>query len=260
MKTTLIISLFTFLFMSCTSQDSSLSIDEMTFQAIPKGNFHMGTSAGSSDQQPARNVTISQNFWMAKYELTQEKWLQYTGKTIQQQRDLTNPLWSLRGVGPQHPIYYVSWQECQSLINKLNTQLADQLPKGYVFALPSEAQWEYACQANGSAKPSGDLSLLAWFDGNSDEQCHPVGTKNSNAWGIHDMYGNVWEWCSDYYEHYNPKDLIDPIASKQSNVHSTRGASWHEGAGDCYAAKRDWYSADGRLYNLGLRLAIVPRD
>jgi formylglycine-generating enzyme required for sulfatase activity len=245
---------------SSTSDLTDLKIDDLHFVKISKGNFTMGASKGSADEQPAREISLTQSFWMAKFEFTQAQWEQYMGRTIQEQRDLANKDWSLRGVGPQHPIYYISWNECQELIAKLNKQYAHALPKGYKFALPTEAQWEYSCRANGPTRPAGDLSLLSWFDGNSDEQCHPVGQKDANAWGLHDMYGNVWEWCADRYDHYDSKDLTDPQGPKVGNVHSSRGASWHEGAGDCYVSKRDWYSADGRLYNLGLRLAIIPKN
>lgn len=262
MKKIIITSLLSFLFLGCTNvqKNHDLRIASMEFKYIPKGDFIMGTNQGSSDQQPAREITLSKSFWLAKFELTQAQWQEYMKRSIQEQRDLANPNWSLRGVGPQHPIYYVSWNECQELISKLNQHYSEQIPKGYKINLPTEAQWEYACQAQDGTKPKGDLSLIAWFDGNSDEQSHPVGAKNANAWGLHDMYGNVWEWCADRYDHYDPKELKNPQGPRDGDVHSSRGASWHEGAGDCYAAKRDWYSADGRLYNLGLRLAIVPKN
>lgn len=261
MKRIIIISVFISLFFSCTSlQQPNLQLASMEFKHIPKGEFDMGTAKGSSDQQPVRGITISQDFWLAKFEFTQAQWLGYMNKSIQEQRDLANPDWSLRGVGPHHPIYYVSWNECQELIAKLNRYYAKEIPSGYKIALPTEAQWEYACQANYSPKPLVDLSTIAWFDGNSDEQAHPVGKKNANRWGLHDMYGNVWEWCSDRYDHYDANKLIDPKGPETGKVRSSRGASWHEGAGDCYSAKRDWYSANGRLYNLGFRLAIIPKD
>ena len=254
--------IFTGLFSSCHStQESSfnLNIDGMSFIKISANSFTMGANKGSADEQPAREIQLRQDFWLAKFEFTQAQWKKFMGRTIQQQRELTNKAWSLRGVGPDHPIYYVSWNECQQLIAKLNKEYAQQLPVGYQFSLPTEAQWEYSCRANGSMRPSGDLANLAWFDGNSDEQSHPVGQKDANAWGVHDMYGNVWEWCADHYDHYDAKELIDPKGPSSGKVHASRGASWHEGAGDCYASKRDWYSADGRTYNLGLRLAITVK-
>ena len=219
----------------------------------------MGADQGSADEQPSRKIIISQDYWMAKYELTQGQWQKIMGSSIEDQRDKTNKAWSLRGVGVTHPIYYISWKECQTLIAKLNQLYSEQLPAGYQFSLPSEAQWEYACRAGGTNKPSGDLANLAWFDANSDEQCHEVGQKAANTWGLHDMYGNVWEWCEDSYDHYSLEEKIDPKGPTHGDVHVNRGASWHEGAGGCYSSKRDWYSADGRLYNLGMRLAITPK-
>ena len=246
---------------SCCSgvKSNDLVVDEMSFKAIPAGQFTMGADQGSADEQPSHKVVISQAFWLAKYELTQGQWKNIMGSSIVDQRNKTNPEWSLRGEGVNHPIYYISWKECQVLIKKLNQLYSKKLPEGYEFALPSEAQWEYACRAGGANKPSGDLENLAWFDGNSDEQCHAVGQKAANAWGLHDMYGNVWEWCADAYDHYTPEDKVDPKGPVFNDVHVNRGASWHEGAGGCYASKRDWYSADGRLYNLGVRLAITAK-
>jgi formylglycine-generating enzyme required for sulfatase activity len=247
---------------SCSSrpQSTELNIAGIQFLKIPAGSFTMGATKGSADEQPARSITLSHDFWLAKFELTQAQWKQFMGQTIHQQRDKANKEWSLRGIGPQHPIYYVSWDECQELINKLNKKYSNLVPKGYVLALPTEAQWEYSCRANGPSRPTGELADLAWFDGNSDEQSHPVGQKKPNAWGLYDMYGNVWEWCTDHYDHYDPKEKTNPTGPKSGEVHASRGVSWHEGAGDCYVSKRDWYSADGRLYNLGLRLAIVPQN
>ncbi len=242
-----------------TTQNNDLSIAEMEFKYIVPGSFTMGKDIGNADQQPSRKIKITKSYWMAKYECTQKMWKKYMGRTIIDQRNKVNKDWSLRGQGDQIPIYYVSWNECQELIKILNAKYADKLPENYKFGLPTEAQWEYACSA-GYPKPQGDLALSVWFDGNADQHAHPVGQKQPNAWGLHDMYGNVWEWCSDFYDEYNEKDLIDPQGPTKGTVRVSRGASWHEGAGDCYAAKRDWYSQDGSLYNLGFRLAIIPKQ
>jgi formylglycine-generating enzyme required for sulfatase activity len=156
---------------------------------------------------------------MAETETTQEQWQSVMGD---------NPS---RFKGTKNPVEQISWVDCQKFIEKINLLAAGLAPQGYRFALPTEAQWEYACRAGSTtAYCFGDaenqLGDYAWYDANSDSTTHPVGTKKANVWGIYDMHGNVWEWCSDWYGDYNG-DTTDLLGASSGSLRVLRGGSWH---------------------------------
>jgi formylglycine-generating enzyme required for sulfatase activity len=161
---------------------------------------------------------------MGKYEVTQEQWKAIMG---------TDP--SFRK-GATNPVEYVSWNDCQAFIGKLNEKLGKD---GVKFSLPTEAQWEYACRAGSTTKYSFDdaeanLEDYAWFSDNSGDRTQPVGQKEPNAWGLYDMHGNVFEWCADWYRRYAPGDQTDPVGPDSgvsgdlpTGSHVLRGCSWN---------------------------------
>ncbi|NQT50454.1 SUMF1/EgtB/PvdO family nonheme iron enzyme, partial [bacterium] len=160
----------------------------MRLVLIPSGTFMMGSPATekgrSIDETPDR-VTISRPFWMGKFEVTQKQWVAVMG---------SNPS---EFEGPKNPVERVSWNHVQAFLSKVNAHVRRER-----FALPTEAQWEYACRAGTSTAycfgdRATDLNRFAWHGGNSDRRTHAVGQFLPNAWGIHDLHGNVWEWCAD---------------------------------------------------------------
>jgi formylglycine-generating enzyme required for sulfatase activity len=179
----------------------------------PPGAFRMGSpkdEPGRIDDEGGENgpvsVTITRGFWMGKFELTQTQWQSVMGSTIREQSLKNNQQSFLAGEGPDHPMAFVDHNEAREFCRRFTEaeRQAGRLPAGWEYRLPTEAEWEYACRAGTTTRYSfGDdesrLVGYAWFDGNSEHSSHPVGQKDPNRWGLHDMHGNVWEWCSDWY-------------------------------------------------------------
>jgi formylglycine-generating enzyme required for sulfatase activity len=213
----------------------------------PPGEFLMGSpedEADRNDDETQHRVTLTKGFWMAKTETTQRQWTGAMGSTIQEMAKQGSYVTDLYGEGSDHPMYYLNWDDAQKYVAKLNADHA--LPSGWKWALPTEAQWEYACRAGTGSTFAGDLDEMAWYDENSGSKTNPVGTKKANAWGLHDMHGNVWEWCSDRYGDY--------VGSFRVN----RGGSWLDGAARCRSATRDRNTLENRNRFLGFRPAAVP--
>jgi formylglycine-generating enzyme required for sulfatase activity len=218
-----------------------------TFALIPSGSFTMGNLSGeegTSIDESQVEVTLSQPFWLAKTEVTQAQWEALMG---------SNPS-SFKG--PNLPVENVSWEDAQAYIAMLNEKGI--LPEGWKFALPTEAQWEYACRAGEKGPYSGgSLDEVGWYDGNSGSQTHEVGQKKPNAWGLHDMHGNVYEWCADQYDYWL-NGGTDPTGPTSGDRRVDRGGSWRLGAYYCRAAYRYRLNPGYRSYELGFRSALVP--
>ena len=223
---------------------NGISIEMVKVEA---GTFMMGATSEmkdpSSDEKPLHQVTLTNDYYMGKYEVTQALWRAVMG---------SNPS---KYKGDNLPVEKVSWNDCQKFISKLNKMT------GRKFRLPTEAEWEYA--AHGGKKSRGyqysgnsNISDVAWYDGNSGSKPHPVGTKQANELGIYDMSGNVYEWCSDWYGSYSSSSQTNPTGADSGSSRVYRGGSWRNGAWLCRLSCRYFNTQFYRGNALGLRLAL----
>ncbi len=232
---------------------------------IAPGTFQMGSPGEETGREAIENlhtVNLSQGFWLGKYEVTQAQWARIMESDPASLRDETNKSWPMYQTGPDYPMYYVSRLDAKEFCSRLTEQerAAGRLPEGYFFSLPTEAQWEYACRA-GTMTPynHNDLSAIAWFRDNSDGGLNPVGQKLPNAWGLHDMHGNVWEWCFDTNLQYAPHEVTDPVKVHWVKSKVVRGGSWRSKAEHLRSAYRHSALNEGRNGGIGFRLALIPR-
>ncbi|MBU6303700.1 MAG: SUMF1/EgtB/PvdO family nonheme iron enzyme, partial [Verrucomicrobia bacterium] len=230
------------------------SLEKMEMIWCPKGKFTMGQVGGDSDETP-HEVTLTRGFWLAKHEVTHAQWQAVMG----------NQPWNFTESGPDAPVENVSWEDAMAFCRKLTERerAAGALPVGWEYSLPTEAQWEYACRAGTTTVYSfGDeearLGDYAWYDENSEDKTHPVGLKKPNAWGLHDMQGNVWEWCFDWNDDYPTGAVTDPFGPKEGVGRVSRGGSWSFSASNCRAADRAGLVPAVRIDDLGFRPACVP--
>jgi len=214
---------------------------------IPAGTFQMGDSTGNGEanELPVHTVTISQPFYIGKYEITQIQWQAVMG---------SNPS-NFKDGDMNRPVEQVSWDDCQAFITALSTRL------GRTFRLPTEAEWEYACRAGSEDDYyfGNDASLLgdyAWYIGNSNFVTHPVGQKLPNAFGLYDMHGNVWEWCNDWYGPYAAGPETDPTGPGVGTERVLRGGSWFDYAENVRSAFRAILAPDQSNGNIGLRVVM----
>ena len=142
--------------------------------------------------------------------------------------------------GGQLPVETVSWDDAMEFCRKLTERerQAGRLPTGTIYTLPTEAQWEYACRAGTTGDNAGEVDAMAWYYKNSGAATHAVGTKRANAWGLHDMHGNVWEWCLDWYGPYFGGRVTDPKGVPSGTLRVRRGGSWGDVAYSARSALR----------------------
>ncbi len=248
----------------CSQENEGNGI-KMEFVLIPAGSFYMGSPSSEKDREddegPVHEVHITKPFYMGKYEVTQAQWEAVMGTTIGQQRDKADIPWRLKGEGPEHPMYYVSWKEAVEFCKRLGSD----------FRLPTEAEWEYACRAGSQTRfyygddPNySELDRYAWYYGKSDNKTHPVGQKKPNAWGLYDMYGNVDEWCSDSYKfnsNYENPGKVDPkgSASVKNSLRIYRGGNWLEKPERCRSANREGFMQEVGYDLMGFRVVCTGR-
>ena len=220
-----------------------ISIDMVRVEA---GTFTMGATAEMKipwdDEKPTHRVTLTNDYYIGKYEVTQALWKAVMGN---------NPS-SFKG--DNLPVEEVSWDDCQDFISKLNRIT------GKTFRLPTEAEWEYAARGGNKSRGyqysgSSNLSDVAWYKDNSGSKTHAVGTKQPNELGIYDMCGNVWEWCQDWYGKYSSSSQVNPTGATSGSSRVNRGGCLINDARDCRSSCRGNNTPGGRGY-LGLRLVL----
>jgi formylglycine-generating enzyme required for sulfatase activity len=214
----------------------------MEFVSIPPGSFSMGSpdseKDGYGDEGPVRSVEITRAFYMGRYEVTQDQYMAVMGR---------NPS---KFSGGNLPVETVSWEEAVAFCEKIGGRL------------PTEAEWEYACRAGsetqfcyGDDPNYAQLGEYAWYPGNSGSTTHAIGQKKPNSFGLYDMHGNVYEWCSDWFAAYANEQTVDPVGPPSGQSRVCRGGGWRRFARYCRSAARNHSSPGSGGGLIGFRVA-----
>jgi len=231
-----------------TPQEFTNSVG-IKLKLIPVGRFTMGQVQGALDEKPHR-VSLTKAFYLGVYEVTNAQWKCVMGSVPSTWKEA------------DRPVEQVSSYDAMEFCRKLS-ELPEEETAGRVYRLPTEAEWEYACRAGTRTKFSfGDdetlLSEYGWFAKNSGSRTHSVAQKKPNGWGLYDMHGNVWEWCSDWYGEYPDDGVNDPKGLSGGSRRVSRGGGWLNSVGDCRSASRGMIDPSARHSRLGFRLALSP--
>lgn len=227
---------------------------------IPPGKFLMGTdqviraddfwkacsscSPRNDAERPVHQVTITRDFWMGQFDVTQGQWQELMG---------SNPA-SCKAAGLDAPVEQVTWRDVQAFIAKLNAA-QDQ----WTVRLPTEAEWEYAARAGTTGEAYGPLDEIAWYRANGSGTTHPVGKKRPNPFGLYDMLGNVWQWCQDWFGPYSAETSTDPQGAAKGDRRVTRGGCFYCDAVHERAARRNRDLEDHSSRSIGFRIVATPR-
>jgi formylglycine-generating enzyme required for sulfatase activity len=217
----------------------------MDLVRIPAGSFMMGSDDDWEQERPVHQVTISRDFYIGTHEVTQEQWLAVMG---------TNPSGHSGG---NLPVEMISWEDAVAFTEALSDRL------GCEVRLPTEAEWEYACRAGTTTKycfgdDAAGLGDYGWSVSNSDRLTQPVGGKRANAWGLFDMHGNVWEWCTDWHDkgYYSQSPSTDPAGPSSGESRVLRGGGYLLRDTSVRSAVRGNHSPELRFEDLGLRIVV----
>lgn len=245
--------------------DLTFNVGNVSFKMVfvKGGAFQMGDYSDRFNESTVHNVTVS-DFYIGEFEVTQGLWQEVMGTSVYQQRDKKNTSWPIRGVGENYPMYYVNYTEAEEFCGRINQRLRSQLPDGYRFALPTEAEWEYAARGGDKSNActysdSNYLSDVGWYEANSSESTHTVGTKRANELGLYDMSGNVTEWCEDWYEVYSKTPETNPRGPSSGISRVRRGSYWGSEISSLDLFQRRCEFPSERDGWCGFRLALVRR-
>lgn len=216
---------------------------------IKPGTFLMSSTHGSGDDT---RVTLTRGYWLGRTEVTQAQW----------QAVVDNIPVPSFFKGSDRPVERVSWETVMAFCLRLTERerSAGRLPEGYIYTLPTEAQWEYSCRAGTTGSHAGKIAAMGWHDVNSGGETHPIAQKQPNAWGLYDMHGNVQEWCADRRGGYPGGSVSDPAGAATGQFRVFRGGSWGDSAGACRSAMRSWTYPAFNNFSIGFRLALAPES
>ena len=222
---------------------------------VEPGTFDMGSptsEAGRGDNETQHQVTLTKGFYLGKYEVTQAQYEAVMTGNV----DGLSATPSYNSNKPNCPVERVSWNDIQVFLTRLNAQQSGNIPAGWAYVLPTEAQWEYACRAGTATAYSWGDSINS-SDANYDYgQTRNVGKYSANAWGFFDMHGNVWEWTADGYGSYSSASVIDPQGSASSSTGVTRGGSKNNWVKHLRSSMRDPLSPSARSKSTGFRVGF----
>lgn len=238
----------------------------MKLVMIPPGTFRMGSLAaekGHFENERQVEVVLSQPFFLGQFPVTQDQWREVMSREPWKDRDFAPP-------EAEAPATYLSWDEAVQFCRLLTEEdhAKGRLPDDWRYALPTEAQWEFACRSGAESRyyfgdEEAELHEFAWFEENAwdagDGHPMPVGGKRPNAFGLYDMAGNVWEWCRDWYLPGLPGGT-DPEVTEATDLRATRGGSWGQPAVMCRSAYRMGQDPQTQNSSQGFRVAAVPVD
>jgi formylglycine-generating enzyme required for sulfatase activity len=234
---------------------------KMELVLIPAGKFQMGSPEGEAgrwkDEGPRHEVEITQPFYMDKYAVTRGQFRQFVedenyhgGKNYKTEAEKAKSACTWKNPGfeqrDEHPVASVSWNDAVAFCEWLSQK------EGKKYSLPTEAEWEYSCRAGTTTRycfgNDEALSNYAWYRENSESRTHPVGEKKANAWGLHDMHGNVWQWCQDYYaaDYFDDSPRKDPRGPERQGAHASHvehGGSFDFEPPYCRSANRGSFHA-----------------
>ncbi len=230
---------------------------------INSGSFTMGSPVTEQDRNPENinegpqtQVTLTRGFYIGKYEVTQGEYAAVIGRDPSYFHGDTNL-----------PVETVSWNDATNYCAKLTVReaAAGRLPAGWVYRLPTEAEWDYACRAGTTTRFSfGDdptyslLGQYAWYRDNSGNRSHPVGAKLPNPWGLYDMHGNVIEWCLDWYDaRYPGGSVVDPKGPASGSDHTLHSGAWESAGAAARSAYRAGLPANQIWWSIGFRVVLA---
>jgi len=224
---------------------------------VPPGTFMMGCSPSlqngcESNENPVHQVTLTQAYYLGRYEVTQAQWTAVMGSNPSGFQSASAQVPAAQV--PLRPVEKVSWNMIQGFETATGLRL------------PTEAEWEYACRAgtttafNNGSNDDATLGTLAWFNANAGSQTRPVGQKLANALGLHDMHGNVWEWVEDWYgsNYYAQSPAVDPPGPISGSGRVLRGGGWYDVSFFCRASYRNDGDPGLDVNNIGFRVARTP--
>ena len=193
------------------------------------------------------NVQISKAFWVSECEVNQRQY-----EAVMQ----SNPS---QFHGADLPVEQVTWHDAVAFCEKLTTaeRRAGRLPTGYVFRLPTEAEWEYCCRAGTPGEHAGDVGKMAWHEANASGRTHRTGRMQANRWGLYDMHGNVSEWCLDWQVNYARGSARDPMGPESGTLRVIRGGSWLDDALYCGSGRRGRGDPAGASVLIGFRVVLA---